>query len=956
MKNPAKVQPKSLEIKLFGEFEVALDGEPVLIRSAKAKAALSYIAFHFPNPIRRLKLATLLWSDMDESRGLANLRLALVELRELIGDYLESDRNEISLAHQGETNFGPQLVIDKIEFDSLIGIQASEELDLGTASQCIELYRGPLLDGLELRGALGFEEFVSQERTRVARLVSGVMGRLIDSYRDSCCWELANHLAYRLWELDTWDESRLRKLIEVLSDSGDSRQALTEYRIYRDRLEIEMGATPQRETLDLAEKIATGLQDEHQDVPTLVFKPANQLFGRQDELSKIIGLLTSDNVRLVSLTGPGGVGKTRLAQEVAYRLANELEMSAAFIALSDLEQAHLLASNISLSLGLALVGLRSPIDELCSCLGDREILLVLDNLEQLLPDAALAISELINRCPMLRILVTSRNRVNLRAETVVTLERFVPPRNEADDRELRENPAIQLFCSRAVAWGANEGLDDLESIAQICTLLEGLPLSIELAAARCRLLPPSELLPSITCVLDDVSSSASDLPLRQRTLRASMDWSYQLLDSEAQKLLRSLGVFDGGAPLSALISVAELGERAGLDAALRLIESGLVERISSIGGTRLVVLDSVHAFARDELERCLEYHDASSHHAITMLKFAKVVDSKLRGPSQAEWILRATTELENLRAAFQFALATNNARLALELSTSLVWFWSLRGMLGEARECLEGAIKLAKTSADQESTLRLVGSALLGVAFMAIVQDEGARASEYIAEADIIYSVINDEVGRASVMFHKVFMGTAAGGSRNTIVGHEASNLLAEARDLFAKNEDYWSVARVEHLRSSVEVLGGDIESAKQSALGALEIFTMLGDRRGIAISQSQVGIAEGICGNLEEGSHYLLRALEFQRSIGDILQSHHSLLALACNLAGQSRGKIAAALFGAAESIARTSGVRAPVGYRDIIALYISQGKKSVSSQEWDEAYRSGFEAGISIEFDLSK
>ena len=129
----------------------------------------------------------------------------------------------------------------------------------------------------------------------------------------------------------------------------------------------------------------------------------------------------------------------------------------------------------------------------------------------------------------------------------------------------------------------------------------------------------------------------------------------------------------------------------------------------------------------------------------------------------------------------------------------------------------------------------------------------------------------------------------------------------------------------------------------------------MLGDRRGIAISQSQVGIAEGICGNLEEGSHYLLRALEFQRSIGDILQSHHSLLALACNLAGQSRGKIAAALFGAAESIARTSGVRAPVGYRDIIALYISQGKKSVSSQEWDEAYRSGFEAGISIEFDLS-
>src|SRR5215213_5253843 len=455
--------------------------------------------------------------------------------------------------------------------------------------------------------------------------------------------------------------------------------------------------------------------------------PRVRLIGREAELASARALLLNEAVPLLTLTGPGGVGKTRLAQTLAHDVAEHFADGVVWIDLAPIGDPALVVPAIAHTFGLGDRGERPAAEQIVSFLHQRNLLLVLDNCEHLLSAIAEVVSALLSVCPKLQVLATSRAPLLIRGEQEQPVEPLpLPPESTSQARNLTENPSIQLFIERARAVDPrfSTANDTLHIVADICRELDGLPLAIELAAARVRVLSPPALRDRLRQRLPVLEGGARDAPARQRTMRDTIAWSYSLLTPEEQHIFRHLAVFSGGFTLEAVQAVASREPTADLLPQLeRLVEHNLVRRDEHSAEPRYTVLETIREFALELLVACGDADAARQAHGAYFLALAEHAAPGLSGPEQLKWLAQLETEHPNLRGALEWFRDREEHESHLGLAAALWRFWFIRAYPREGRAWL--AVALSTT----HSWSPVLREALHGASMLARNQGDHPQAA-----------------------------------------------------------------------------------------------------------------------------------------------------------------------------------------------------------------------------------
>ncbi len=575
--------------------------------------------------------------------------------------------------------------------------------------------------------------------------------------------------------------------------------------------------------------------------------PLTSLIGREQEIQAVCSFLRRPEVRLVTLTGTGGVGKTRLGLEVGTDLLADFADGVCFVSLAPISDPDLVVPTIAQALGIQEAGERPLLDLLQAYLRDKRLLLLLDNFEQVLA-AAPWLSDLLTGCPHLKILVTSRAVLHIRGEH----EFPVPPLALPDFTHLPESEALSqyaavaLFLERARAVKPDFQLTPANArvIAEICIRLDGLPLAIELAAARIKLLPPQALLTRLRQRLQLLTSGARDAPVRQQTLRNTLAWSYNLLDAQEQRLFRRLSVFVGGCTLEAVEGLyTTLGERPAdvLDGLASLIDKSLLRQVEQEGeDPRLVMLATIREYGLEALAASGEMESTRRVHATYCLRLSEQAELELGGPQQAAWLDRLEREHDNLRAALSWSLeqagdeeAGQRSEIALRLAGALWTFWWARGHRSEGRTFLERAL-----AASEGITALVRAKALFAAGHLAFVQSDYERAEALLEESLALYRELGDQRGIALSLN---MLGNVAWVRGNTAA---ARSLTEEALALYGEVDDKEGAAG--SLFSLALLASSQGEYARACALyeESLALQRELGNKMAIAHTLSQLAKA----------------------------------------------------------------------------------------------------------------
>ena len=951
-----------LTIHLLGAPQIITPaGEALQLPRRQPLALLALLALH-PDGLSRDQLSLYLWPDAPQDIVRQRLRRTLSQLRQALGPHkslIQSSGNHLALAPAGYQ-------IDAHQFSHLAtqASQTSGPAAIQACEQALNHYAGPLLDGFYLEDSLEFEQWLTIERTHLEQRYRHLLQILIEQLILANAYERAIVIAERLLALDSLAEEVHAQLMRLYAVTNRREAALRQYQRCAQLLADELGITPLPETTALHQTLLRG---ENVPVmataaPTATLPPTNlpaqlnRLIGRETEVALVGDLLRQPDIRLITLTGPGGTGKTRLALQVAAEMQPHFADGVYFVDLSPLADPNLVATTLAGVLKIDEAAGEPLPEQLIDALHTRQLLLVLDNFEQLLPAGKL-IAQLLQTCPQLKVLATSRAVLQIYGER----EYPVPPLALPDPGRgadptitqpptdlvaaIAQFPAVTLFAERAQAVRPDFLLtpQNILYVTEICRRLDGLPLAIELAAARSNLLTPQAMLARFTThsgsrALTLLKSRHQDRPPRQQTLWDAIEWSYNLLNEPEQRLFARLGVFVDGCTLAAAEQVA--GHPAGddlLDSLTALVNHSMIRQQadSQTGQPRFQMLVTIREYALSQLDVHGELPTRQAAHAACYLTLAEEARPHLRGPQQVSWLNQLDQEHDNLRAALHWAIDNRHPETALRLGQALWLFWVFRGHQTEGRHWLQQILSLPTPAANPAQDSRRA-AVYHGAGIMAHQQRDYHHAQQMLTQALALYRSLDDRPGMAGItnllgtvnyeqgaldlaqeqyeaalsQFRALNETRMIAVCLNNLgrVAHvrdelaQANHYFAESLALLRQIEDTSSIAVPLNNLAVVSHDIGDSQQALQLLTESLALRRKVGDRRGISNGLVNLGNVHFDLQNMRAANDCYREGLELAQQVGDKAAIACCLEGLAGIAGHAGRARLAAQLCGSAE------------------------------------------------------
>jgi predicted ATPase/DNA-binding SARP family transcriptional activator len=742
-----------LSLALLGPIQVLLDGQPITpFTYDKVAALLAYLAVEAGRAHEREALMGLLWPDLPEDAARNNLRQALVKLRDAIGDRGADPPFLLTSRAALQFDRASHYQLDVSAFAELVDScdrhihrhPASCKSCAQALQQAVALYQGAFLAEFFLPDSAAFEEWALVKREALHRRMVDALERLTAYHERRSQYGQALEYAQRQLALDPWGEELHRQVMRLHVLNGDRSAALAQYESCRRILAAELDVEPEAETVALHEQIHNGEVRGHTATPTIQnpkSKIQNRLppqltpfIGRETELIELNRLLDRPECRLLTVTGPGGIGKTRLVLQVATDHLGDFADGVFFVPLDGVTTADFLPHAILTALGTPLQPQQPADEQVCLLLQKQEVLLVLDNYEQLLPDVELLL-KFARSAPGVVLLVTSRERLALQAEWLFALEGLsYPPADKYPDKDesADEYEAVQLFVQRVrqTQRGFTLSDDERRDVQRICQLVEGMPLAIELAAAVVREQSCATLLAALERGHFPAAASLRDQPNRHHSVEAIFAHSWRLLTLVEQGVLRALSVFHGGFLAEAAQAVAG----ASATSLAALVDKSLLRRNRA---GRYNLHELVRQYAHEQLELCGEWTEIQKGYTQYFLRFAEEAECGLGSSQPAKWLTYVEQEIDNLRAVLKW-LTRHAPEDALRITVALFWFWQTRGHLQEGNDWFAVTLTYPDTGS---SHLRARGYNAAG--FLAICTNKIDEAEQLFAKSLALYQQLD---------------------------------------------------------------------------------------------------------------------------------------------------------------------------------------------------------------------
>ncbi len=896
-----------LEISLFGSPRVILGGTPITL-SEKVLALLAYLVVESSRPHHRSTLTGLLWPEHPESTARNNLRFTLFKLRQTLGDQQAALPHILATRKTVQFNQEGDYWLDVDEFLYMLHARGSlyGQPDLIHVEEAVQLYRGGFLQGFFLGDNIGFEEWVMLTRERLHRQALDSLRFLTQAYLKIGDYSGAIRHASRQIELAPWEEESHQQLMLALALNGQRGAALAQFEACKQSLAEELGVEPGPETMKIYRRIQVGELEKiktwaapHSLPRPLPLQPnlpryLTPFFGRKKRLAQLEKLLTDPKYPLLTIVGPGGVGKTRLALQAARRQVMKFQHGIFFVPLAGVESPAFLIPAIAQALDFDFAGRKETEAQLLDHLRQKEMLLVLDNFEHLLEGAAL-ILKIIQNAPGVKILITSHEALRYQAEYVIRLKGLPVP--ERGNVQAATCASVQLFAERAARASGEFSLqaDNQPDVIQICRYLDGFPLGIELAASWVGKLTCSEIVEAIQENLDFLVTSLRDVPARHRSLRAVFERSWQMLTREERRLLAQISVFRGGFQWNAARAV--IGTQVDRELS-SLVEKSLLRRTDT---GRYEMHELLRQFAaekhwqrgggkkRDE-DSSFFPHPASmkARHSAYYLSLAGSLEQALYGQESRKASRKMRTEIDNIREAWRWAITQPDFNTLDQGLMGLSRFYTLTGRYQEGEMMFGEAIKRARdlsVATGHPETKLVLGKLLAGQAHFfterGLFDQAIASARQVVAQAE--------ELPEGEGTIYLMVMGNLLWGRARYLQGEykAAHSLLEQALSLAQDARSQKKTAQA-HLEGSAPLLSCTLEADCLRNLGnyfyftssipeaqcyfnqALHIYRATGDIWGESATLINLGVVSRAKQDYEAAISYYEKALQLKREIDD--------------------------------------------------------------------------------------
>lgn len=930
-----------LRLYFFGLMRIERGNRQVRLPTRKLESLLAYLVVH-PGPQSREKLAALCWGEFSDAQARASLRNAIALLRKHLGHrILLADRNLVQL------NPNYPLWVDALDFQA----QAKQFLSAPSPNPNtvnLDLYAGDFL--IEL-----YDDWVLAERERITALYVETLLRLTQLMRAQSEYELALKYAQQVLACDAANEHAHQHLIFCYVALGDRSAALRQYEACRRSLQDELAVEPSPETKMLHRWIQqapverTSIEASITNLP----HPLSSFVGRQREKAEIKNLVST--TRLLTLTGAGGSGKTRLSIQVAIGLLDAFKDGVWWADLAPLRDEQLVARTVAKALGVSEVPNQSLNDLLVNFLRQRQLLLVLDNCEHLSAACAELAERLLSTCVHMRILATSREALGVTGEHVWYVPTLSVPDPEQALRvdQLNQYESVRLFVARATAVNSDFELTEANAVhvAHVCWRLDGMPLALELAAARVKVLTVEQIASRLDDAFRLLASGSRTGLARHQTLHAAIGWSYELLSEKERALFRRLSAFAGGWTLEAAEAICAGEGIEGnevFDLLSRLVDKSLVEMQDQGREARFRMLQTIQQYSR---ERLLESGESGRIHNRHLDYFLRLVEAAkphlgyfLSDIDMGTWLARLEAENDNLRAALYWSLEKENgpqasAEAGLRLAGNLHWFWFVRGHFSEGRGWLARLLELTS-----EVSTAMKAQALLTAGYLACWQGDFAAGHAPLEQALTLFRRLEDQ---RSIAFAQHGLGFVALGEGNPILSRFLfEEAVREAREV----GDKWLTAFSLHFLAIVITNQGDYAQASMYFEEGNAILQEIGGhRQGLAFSLFHLARIARLQGDYSKARLRHAEGMQLFQQIGDRRGIGYSLAGLAVLAVAQADMQRAARLSGAVTSLQAVLGsfLEAP------LQIEYDREIGSVRSTLGEESFQSAWKEGRTMTID---